>query len=198
MIPNPPGTAVVKSAVTLTPELRKKAEVIARALDEVKDQVQKVAQVTREELEAVAERYAHAPSTFLAAIVGGVVGSAGEVRGQSMNGVKTVPENRSRGRQRGADRSSRSLDHLRRPWKTDPPLRIGRQRTGRDGFHVPAVVHQSQVVPRNRIRHVQIAGRQHALRDQPLADEAVLRHRKSMMLGQGQDERIRVERLHGC
>ncbi len=79
MIPNPPGTAVVKSAVTLTPELRKKAEATARALVEVRDQVQKVAQVTREELEAVAERYAHAPSTFLAAIVGGVVGSAGGV-----------------------------------------------------------------------------------------------------------------------
>jgi Flp pilus assembly protein TadB len=76
MIQNSPGAAVVKPA-TLTPELRKKAEVTVHALGEAKGQVQRIAEITREELEQVAERYTHAPSTFLAAIVGGVVGSAG-------------------------------------------------------------------------------------------------------------------------
>jgi hypothetical protein len=56
-------------------------------------------------------------------------------------------------------------------------------------------VHEPQVGPVDRVGYVQIVGGQHALGEQPLAHQTVLRHRKAMMLGQRQHEGVGVERV---
>jgi hypothetical protein len=58
---------------------KKKAAAIAQSIDEVKRDAQRIKQVSRQELEEVAEKYARAPSTFLAGVVGGALGAAGGV-----------------------------------------------------------------------------------------------------------------------
>ena len=98
--------------------------------------------------------------------------------------------------ERGADRSSRPLDHHRRPRKPDAPLRVGRQRAVGDGVDVRGVVNQPQVVPGDRIGHVQIAGGEDPVADQPFAQQPVLRHRKPVLFRQRQHERVGVEGFH--
>ena len=56
-----------------------------------------------------------------AAIGERVMRAAGEVGGAAL------PQSRPGGRDGRADRSPRAFDHLRRPGKADPPLRLARQ-----------------------------------------------------------------------
>jgi len=75
-------------------------------------------------------------------------------------------------------------------------LRVGRQRPVGDGLDVPGVVNQPEVVPGDRIGHVQIVGSEDLLSDQPLAQQPVLRHRKPVLFRQRQHERVGVEGFH--
>lgn len=77
MTSDPPGTALVTQPVTLSPEVRRKAEITLRALDETKEDAQKVTALSPDQLRKTAEDYDKAPSSVLAGIVGGVIGSAG-------------------------------------------------------------------------------------------------------------------------
>src|SRR5262245_7544974 len=60
-------------------ETREKARAISRAIEGVKRDAHRLKDGSRQELEEVAERYARAPSAFLAGIVGGALGAAGGV-----------------------------------------------------------------------------------------------------------------------
>lgn len=68
-----------KALNAVTPTTKKKIAAVTKSIESVKSDAQRVAQVSRKELEDVAERYSRAPSTFLAAVVGGVVGTAGGI-----------------------------------------------------------------------------------------------------------------------
>ena len=145
----------------------------------------------------------------LAAIAEGVVCAAGEVRRDArlkpsrssvvVRSVRLQPdrEDVARRGQRRPNRSSRPLDHHRRPREADPALRLGGQGAGADRVDVAGVVDQPHVVPRDRFGNLQIGRGQNSLRDEPFAEQAVLRHRKSMVVGQRQDEGVGVERFHG-
>jgi hypothetical protein len=63
----------------LDPTTRVRVASISRLIDDVKDDAKRIIQVSRQELEEVANRYARAPSEFLAGVVGGAIGSAGGV-----------------------------------------------------------------------------------------------------------------------
>lgn len=74
------GVVVVPSTGgTLTPVTRKKVATVSKNITEIKDEAKRLATVSRQELEEVAEKYSRAPSSFLAAIAGGVLGSAGGI-----------------------------------------------------------------------------------------------------------------------
>ena len=55
---------------------------------------------------------------------------------------------------------------------------------------------KSQVVPVDRVRNVQIAEREDPLRNEPFAQQPVLRHGEAMVLRQRQHEGIGIEGLH--
>jgi len=65
---------------------RRKAEALSRAIDDTKLEAKRVQQVTAHDIDAVAEKYARAPSAFLAGVVGGVLGSAGGVAVATVGG----------------------------------------------------------------------------------------------------------------
>jgi len=68
-----------QSTVELSPVTRERIKTINRSIESVKDDARRIAKVSRQELEEVADRYSRASSTFLAAIVGGTIGSAGGI-----------------------------------------------------------------------------------------------------------------------
>ncbi len=86
----PSGKALVTLSKTLTPELRKKTEAIARALKSATGQAERLSDVTRRNIEDVAGQYDRAPSSVLAGIVGGVVGSAGGLALTTVAGTALV------------------------------------------------------------------------------------------------------------
>lgn len=63
----------------LTPATRKRVATVSKNITEIKDDAKRLATVSRQELEEVAEKYSRAPSSFLAAIAGGVLGSGGGI-----------------------------------------------------------------------------------------------------------------------
>ncbi len=111
-----------------------------------------------------------------------------------------MPVNRiqymARSREGRPDRTSRALDHHRRPRKADAPLRLSGQRAAGHRIDVVGVVHQTQVRPFDRIGHLQVVRGQDVLVHEPLAEQLILRHRKPVMLRQRQDEGVGVKTLH--
>ena len=69
------------------------------------------------------------------------MGAAGEI------GCAARLRSRPRGSNRRADRSPGAFDHLRRPRKADPPLRLARQRAVSDRIDVLGRVYEAKVVP---------------------------------------------------
>jgi hypothetical protein len=69
---------------------RARATAVARSVDRFQQKAQRATEVSRRELEEVAEKYARAPSGFLAAIIGGAVGSAGGIALGSVAGGTLV------------------------------------------------------------------------------------------------------------
>ncbi len=67
------------ATTTLNRATRKKAEALGHAIDDTEREAKALAPASRQELEAVADRYSRAPSAFLAGVVGGVVGSGGGI-----------------------------------------------------------------------------------------------------------------------
>lgn len=92
-----PGTGVVigpPASGALTPTVRKKVTTVSKNITEIKDEAKRLATVSRQELEEVAEKYSRAPSSFLAAIAGGVLGSAGGIALSTLGtaaAIVTVP-----------------------------------------------------------------------------------------------------------
>ncbi len=97
---------------------------------------------------------------------------------------------------RCADRSARTLDHFWRPRKADAPLRMRVERSPHDRIHIRALVDEQQVVQRRGSRNAQPGCVEHSVCEQTLAQQPVLRHRKTMMVRQRQHEGVGVERFH--
>jgi hypothetical protein len=56
-----------------------RARAINNSIDTLRRDAEKIQHVSRHELEEVAEKYSRSPSTFLAAVLGGAIGSAGGI-----------------------------------------------------------------------------------------------------------------------
>lgn len=91
-MPDDPGTLVAAPTITVaSPEAKKKrAGAIAKSIEGVRRDAQKIQQVSRQELEEVAEKYSRSPSTFLAAVLGGAVGIAGGVALGTVGGTLLI------------------------------------------------------------------------------------------------------------
>jgi len=68
-----------KISSSLAPATKKRIKTVAQSIESVKTDAQQVTQVSRKELEEIADRYARAPSAFLAGVVGGVLGTTGGI-----------------------------------------------------------------------------------------------------------------------
>ena len=64
------------------------------------------------------------------------------------------------------------------------------------GVYVVRSVDERELGKRCRCRFVQIAGINHGLVDEPLAQPAVLRHREGVAVRERKDELVGVEGLH--
>ena len=127
-----------------------------------------------------------------AAIRKGVMRASSEVR----RDARSLPHNRASGRDRGANRTSRALDHGRGPRESDAALGACGQASSGDGLHVLGRVCSTQIVPGCRCGNREVVGTQHPIVQQPRAKPFVLGHGEAMPIRQRKDERIGVEGLH--
>jgi hypothetical protein len=119
----------------------------------------------------------------------GMVGAARQVGRQA-----AARQGSAAGLQRGTDRAQRALGHGRRPGKTDLALLRRRQRALGDGSDIGRVVHQRQLAGAGRQGRGQAPLGQLLL--EALTQQRVLGHGKTMSIGQGQYELIRIKGLH--
>ena len=126
----------------------------------------------------------------LAAIGEGMMGAPGEVDGRAL-------DQRRPGRgDGGAGRAPRPLDHRRRPREADAADHLRGQRAGGDSGDVVGSVDQGQCLPGRSRRLDEVAGRDDALGDHPLAQSRVLGHREPVAVGQRQHEVVGVVGAH--
>ncbi|WP_152622130.1 hypothetical protein [Archangium violaceum] len=75
-MPNQDTLAVASAKYDLDPATRKKVDAASRSLDDAKHELRRIKQLTKQEIDDVAEKYSRSPSTFLAGVVGGGVGAS--------------------------------------------------------------------------------------------------------------------------
>src|SRR4029453_3908815 len=83
------------------------------------------------------------------------------------------------------------------PREADAALVFARQPSFEDVGDVALVVREGQVRGRRRLRLTKIRNGHDPIRDHALAQPPVLRHRKRMRLGEGQEEVITIKTAQG-
>ena len=121
----------------------------------------------------------------------GVVRPAGQV------GRDPVAQGGLRRCQRGTGRAAGTLDHGRRPRKTDGPLFVRGQQAAANPLNVLGAMGELERRIVDGRRDMQFFGVKFAAGQQGRAEQGVFLHREAMTGRQGQNEGVRVIEFHG-